>query len=421
LARLGLASLLTGALIGVVGTGFRYCLMLADHLRGDLLTWSHGWPTVGWIIPALTAALVVGFARFLVVRFCPIAAGSGIQRVEAVMRGDEEPASWRIVPFKFIGGILAIGSGLALGREGPTVQMGAALARPWSDWLLPDVTDRRIVVAAGAGAGLAVAFNAPIGAAVFVLEELTRSVAPRLLIAALTAAAIAVAEMRAMLGNSPDFTMLAHGFVAVRALPLYLAFGALLGFIGASYNATIVALLDLSERTRLVSPVVLAALIGMIVGLVSWFTPSLVGGGEVLTQMLLSEPMPLAALGVALAVRFIIGPGSYASGTPGGVFAPLLLVGALCGSLVAQGTDRFAPGWLIPGDCAVVGMAGFFTAVVRTPLTGVILVAEMTGRADLALPLLIAALGAMVATTVIGSEPLYDTLRNRMPSSSGKR
>lgn len=421
LARLSLASVLTGALIGIVGTAFRYCLTLADGARDDLLNWAHRWPYFGWLIPVAIAAVAVGLARFMVVRFCPIAAGSGIQRVEAVMRGDEEPAGLEVVPVKFFGGLLAIGSGLALGREGPTVQMGAALARPWAQWLLPDVSDQRIVVAAGAGAGLGVAFNAPLGAAVFVLEELTRSVAPRLLIATLAAAAIAVAEMRAIFGDSTDFSMIARGFVPNHALPLYLGLGALLGIFGAAYNVTIVWFLDFSERIRIVSPVILAALIGAIVALIAWFTPTLVGGGEILAEHVLSSPMSMGTLGLALVARFILGPACYASGTPGGVFAPLLLVGALFGALFAHGVDQFLPGALLPGDCAVVGMAGFFTAIVRTPLTGVILVAEMTSRADLALPLLVAALGAMVLATLLGSEPLYDTLRNRMPRSSVKR
>jgi chloride channel protein, CIC family len=418
LLRLGFASLISGALIGVVGASFRYCLQGADAARNQLLQWAHHWPAWGWVAPVAATALAAALARFLVVRFCPIAAGSGIQRVEAVMRGEEAPANWRVIPVKFVGGVLAIGSGLALGREGPTVQMGAALATCCSQWLLRDEADRMVVTAAGAGAGLAVAFNAPIGASVFVLEELTRSVAPRLLIATLAAAAIAVAEMRAMLGNGADFSMLRYGFAPNYALAVYLALGALLGALGANYNATIVALLDLSDRINRARPMTIAVLVGLIVGLLAWFTPTLVGSGEMLTQAILFEKLGLSALAVALFSRFLIGPFSYASGTPGGLFAPLLLVGAACGGLFAGAINLLVPEHLVPGDCAVVGMAGFFTAVVRTPLTGIIIVAEMTGRADLALPLLVAALGAMILTTLLGSEPIYDTLRNRISPSS---
>jgi chloride channel protein, CIC family len=415
LLRLGFASLLSGALIGVVGASFRYCLLGADAARNQLVLWAHQLPGWGWVVPAIAAALGAAFARFLVVLFCPIAAGSGIQRVEAVIRGEEAPANWRVVPVKFVGGVLAIGSGLALGREGPTVQMGAALATCCSRLLLRDEADRMVVTAAGAGAGLAVAFNAPIGASVFVLEELTRTVAPRLLIAALTAAAIAVAEMRAMLGNGADFSMLRYGFAPNYTLVVYLALGALLGALGAGYNTTIVALLDLSDRIQGAPPAAVAILVGLVMGLLAWFSPALVGSGEKLTQAILLEQLGLSALAVALFARFLIGPFSYASGTPGGLFAPLLLVGAAGGGLFAAAINFLVPAQLVSADFAVVGMAGFFTAVVRTPLTGIILVAEMTGRADLALPLLVAALGAMILTTLLGSEPIYDTLRNRMP------
>jgi H+/Cl- antiporter ClcA len=191
--------------------------------------------------------------------------------------------------------------------------------------------------------------------------------------------------------------------------------GALLGALGAGYNTTIVALLDLSDRIQGAPPAAVAILVGLVMGLLAWFSPALVGSGEKLTQAILLEQLGLSALAVALFARFLIGPFSYASDTPGGLFAPLLLVGAAGGGLFAAAINFLVPAQLVSADFAVVGMAGFFTAVVRTPLTGIILVAEMTGRADLALPLLVAALGAMILTTLLGSEPIYDTLRNRMP------
>ena len=417
LLGLSLSSLLTGMLIGVVGAGFRFCLERAEAIRTEILQWAHQWPQVGWLIPVFGAAACAGLARYLVVRFSPIAAGSGVQRVEAVIRGEAEPATWRVIPVKFVGGVLAIGSGGALGREGPTVQMGAALGTFWARLFLRNAPDQSVINAAGAGAGLAVAFNAPIGASVFVIEELTRRVTPRLLIATLAASAIAVAEMRALLGNAPDFLVARGAVTPVASLPYYLIAGVLLGVLGAAYNATIVRFLDLFQWLQRLPAVVPAAMVGLVVGLLAWFAPSFVGGGDFLSQTIIWNGLGLSSLATVLVVRFFLGPLSYAPGMPGGLFAPLLLVGAAASALLAGSVNAIWPATLPTTDFAVVGMAAFFTAVVRTPFTGIMLVAEMTERADLALPLLVASLGAILISTALGSEPIYDTLRARMPAN----
>src|SRR5262249_50720068 len=161
--------------------------------------WAHARPHMGWLAPVALGLVGAALARFLVVRIAPTAEGSGIQRVEAVIRGEVEQAPHSIVFVKFFGGLLAMGSGLALGREGPTVQMGSSLSWLSSHFLVRDDEDAGIIGAAGAGAGLAVAFNAPIGGSVFVFEELTSNFTPWLLVATLAAASVAVWTMRLML------------------------------------------------------------------------------------------------------------------------------------------------------------------------------------------------------------------------------
>jgi CIC family chloride channel protein len=420
--RITAASLLTGLLIGAVGGAFRFLLSKADDLRYALVVWAHAWPYLGWLAPVALGTLGAVVARLMVARFAPEAEGSGVQRVEAVFAGDVEPGHPSVIlPVKFFGGLLAIGSGLALGREGPTVQMGAALSGLASRLLVKHDEDSRVIEAAGAGAGLAVAFNAPIGGSVFVFEELTSSFTPWLLLATFAATTSAVWTMRLILGNHFDFTIRQVSLTAVWKGWPFLVLGVLLGAGGAFYNSTIVGMLRLCDRFARVPSVQRAAIIGGVVGLVGWFAPTMIGGGDNLTQAMLAQRFTSSVLVGIFLLRFAIGPWSYAAGCPGGLFAPMLVVGATFGALFGEVLKHFLPALgITPFACAVVGMATLFTACVRAPLTGVVLAVEMTGRGDLTLPLLVASLMAMLITMLLDSEPIYETLKRRMLERQAK-
>jgi len=412
--RISAASIFTGLTIGLVGGAFRYILLDADRLRDLLVYWAHGWPRAGWLLPVVLVALGAGLARLLVVRFAPFAAGSGIQHVEAVFSGEAKPAGLAIVPVKFFGGLLALGSGLALGREGPTVQMGAALASLSSKALALEDADYKIVQAAGAGAGLAVAFNAPIGGSIFVFEELTGSFSPWLLVATLAATSVAIWLMRLMLGSNMDF-IVKQAVNHIWLVSPFLLLGILLGAIGVFYNKITLASLHLSDRYAQIPSVYRAVAIGAAIGLIAWFRPALVGGGDRLTQSILSDRYAMEALLSVFCVRFVIGPLSYAAGTPGGLFTPILLLGASFGAIFSGVLNYFVPALgLSAVACAVVGMAALFAACVRAPLTGIVIVVEMTGRVDLTPGLIAAALGAMIVAILFKNEPIYDSLKRRM-------
>ena len=414
--RISIAALLTGLLIGVVGSAFRLLLGKADDLRYALVVWAHAWPHLGWLAPVALGTLGAAVARLMVARFAPEDEGSGIQRVEALFAGEIKPGSPSIdLAVKFFGGLLAIGSGLALGREGPTVQMGAALSALASRLMVKHDEDRRVIGAAGAGAGLAVAFNAPIGGSVFVFEELTSSFTSWLLLATLAATTFAVWTMRLIFGNHFDFTIGQVSLTAVWKGWPFFVLGVLLGAGGALYNSAIIGLLRFCDRFVRISSVLRAAFIGAVVGLVAWFAPAMVGGGDNLTQAMLTQRFPIAALAGIFLLRFAIGPWSYAAGCPGGLFAPMLVVGASFGAFFGEVLNHLLPALgVTPFACAVVGMATLFTACVRAPLTGIVLAVEMTGRGDLMLPLLSASLMAMLTTMLLDREPIYETLKRRM-------
>jgi CIC family chloride channel protein len=415
LVTLGLLSLLAGAAAGLVTASFRLALEHADRLRDALIGWAHGWHLAGLLLVVASCAAAVAVAASLVRRYSPYASGSGIPHVEAVLKGELTQVPYRLIWVKFFGGLFAIGSGLALGREGPSVQMGASLANLLGEAFRRNGDDCKVLLAAGAGAGLATAFNAPIGGAVFVLEELTRRFDTRVTIATLGASAGAIAVARVLLGDAPDFDVERLPYPGFGTLFIYLALGIIAGCLGVAYNHVILATLAVAERLREWPVETRAALVGAAVGLLAWFLPDLVGGGDPITRRTLSGTETVASVSAIFLLRFVLGPLSYAAGTPGGLFAPILVLGAQSGFLLANFSYPWVPDITpISTALAVVGMAAFFTAVVRAPLTGIILVIEMTAGFTLLLPMLGACFTAMLVPNLLRDAPIYDSLRERI-------
>lgn len=413
-------AIIAGVCIGIVGGAFRWCLQTADHLRIDLVDWAHTLPGPGWLIPMAAAAAGATLAA-LIVRWEPLAAGSGIQHVEAVFLGDARPPLIRLLPAKFVGGVLSMGSGLVLGREGPMVHMGAAVgAETARRTRLPDSEVRMMQTALG-GAGLAVAFNAPIGGALFTLEEVTKSFRLKTVLATLFSAAAAVACSRVVLGNHADFQVDPIGPPALAWLPLFVVFGVLTGIVGAAYNGLVLWFLDHVAAIRRIPTIVTAAAIGAIIGLAMFVYPHSVGGGDDLTQQILDGRHIVAGVVLGLlAVRFIAGPLSYSAAVPGGLFAPLLAVGALWGLLFVACFDAIWPEDVtqLAIPMALVGMAAFFGATVRAPVTAIVLVTEMTATTEVLVPMMAATGAAVLVGYLLGSPPIYDSLRERMPTEA---
>ena len=355
-----------GALAGLVGAMFRLALQYADGWRDALIAQAHGAGLAGFfcVIGGCAAAALI--AAWLVRGFSPHASGSGIPHVEAVLSGQLPHAPFNLVPVKFVGGVLAIGSGLALGREGPSVQMGASLAHLAGAAFRRNWPDRRALLAAGAGAGLAAAFNAPIAGAIFVLEELVRRFETRTAIAALGASATAIAVSRLLLGDVPDFVVDPLAFAGPQTTALFYLLGVVAGFLVVASNGTLPGTLAPANRLGRWPVEARAGLIGAAVGVLAWFLPHLVGGGHEVAQSTLTGGGTLASLPLVFLLRFGLGAVSYAAQTPGGLFAPLLVVGAQLGLLFGLACRLVLPGLDTPTVAfAVVGMAAFFTGVVR--------------------------------------------------------
>jgi CIC family chloride channel protein len=412
LLALALLALIVGAGAGIVGALFQIALKRGDAYRNALIAWAHGEQFVGLLLLTALSATAVAAAAWLVRRFSPLAAGSGVPHVEAVLRGELPQMPFYLVPIKFVGGLLAIGSGLALGREGPSIQMGASVGYRIGQMFRRNLSDCRVLLAAGAGAGLATAFNAPIAGAIFVLEELVQKFETRIAIAALGASATAIAVARIFIGDAPDFDVDSLVYADARVRPLYFVLGAIAGLVAILYNRALLVTIAAANRLERWPVPLRAALVGAAIGILAWFAPGLVGGGDAITQAVLSGTAALALVPSVFLLRFVLGTVSYAARTPGGLFAPMLVLGAQLGLVFGVACRLAFPDLHIqPVGFAVVGMAAFFTGVVRSPLTGIVLVVEMTGSVHMLLPMLGACFAAMLVPTLLHDSPIYETLR----------
>jgi chloride channel protein, CIC family len=410
-----IAAALVGALTGVSAASFRLLLEEAARWRSALAGWAHNhwWGLVAIVLISASAAAT---AAALVRHVEPHAEGSGIPRVEAIADGRIKPDRFRILPIKYIGGLLAIGAGLALGREGPSVQMGGTAAVIIATLTRRNRADLRILVAGGAAAGLATAFNAPIAGGVFVLEELIKRFDPRTTVATLVASASGFAAAHLLVESQEDFYMAPLADPRLPDSGWVFAIGVATGVLGVLYKKAVMAGLRRADASRWPKEV-RAALTGAVVGLIVWFAPNLAGSGNNLTQdALLGHGTLLAVTGIFV-VRFALGVISYAAATPGGLFAPMLVLGADAGLIVGLLAAHFAP-HDAPNlaATALIGMAAFFAGTVQAPVTGLILATEMTNNSNQLPPMLGACAIAMLVAVVLRSRPIYDQLAERSAS-----
>ena len=409
---LALLSIIVGSLAGLVGAIFRLGLQRADEIRTSFIERAHSWGGGGLVLILSGTALATGIAAWMVRRFAPESSGSGIPHVERQLKVGWSGNPAAIFVVKFVGGLIAIGSGLALGREGPTVQMGSGIGQLIGKAYRRNQNECRVLVAAGAGAGLATAFNAPIAGAIFVLEELVGGFDIPVTIATLGSSAGAIAVSRVFLGHAPDFHVTSLGYPGFGTVPVHLVLGTVMGLLGVAYNRALLGALALTARLSQIRVEWRAAVIGAMVGLLGWFGPSLVGGGDHITQEALNGNVLFGSLGGAFLIRFLLWPVSYAALTPGGLFAPMLTIGSQSGLLFATLWCRWFPhNSSLPQEFAIVGMAAFFASVVRAPITGIILVIELTGSFSLLLPMLGATFAAVTIATILKDPPIYESLR----------
>lgn len=407
-------TLAAGGGCGLLAVAFHTAILATDRaLIGSAQAGSGPWrilltllfPTLGGLVAGL--GLTYGF---------PAARGSGIPQVKAAYAVQVERIRLRDGAAKFAITTLQIGSGASLGREGPTVHMCAALSSAFGRWLALSPRSVRRLLPVGAAAGVAAAFNAPIAAVTFTVEEIVGTLDQTVLSGVVVAAALAAVIEHTLLGSHPIFE-LDHPVVLqhLSALYLHVLLGLLAGFTSVAFNAALLRLRADFRRLRWlpdwVKPGAGGLLTGAcaVAGLLLVGSPGVAGGGYTQLAQALNGSLPVKTLLVLGALKFGATLFSYSSGGAGGLFAPALFIGAMLGGSVGWLGEQTL-GYHELGEFALVGMGAVFAGVVRAPITSVLIIFEMTNGYGLVLPLMIANTIAYLIAKKFDHRGLYDAL-----------
>ena len=379
--------------------------------------WLGAWRVhASTLLPAwiLLPAVGLGFGYLtgvLVERLAPEAAGSGIPHVKAALANVPINLSWRVACVKLLTSILALGSGLALGRQGPTVHVGAALAAGLSRWVPTSPDHRRQLIAAGAGAGLAAAFNTPITGVLFVVEELLQDLSGLTLGTAILASFTGAVVSRILGGRSLDLSLVltAHSTTfSLKELPFFLLLGILAGLLGSLFDRLIMASLRFYRELRLSLPLRIA-LAGCVSGVAIAFLPPAFRDNSGLREFLITGEAGWQLAAIAFVAQFILTLVAFGSGAPGGLFAPSLILGSALGYLVGLAEYNLM-GVGSPATYALAGMGAFFSVVSRVPITAIVIVFEMTTDFNLVLPLMIGSVTAYLIAEQIEPGSIYNRI-----------
>lgn len=409
-------SSIVGLFVGVVGSLFQMGINAIISFKSNLIFSWWFFDDYLWIPYMFSSAIMVFLSIYIVRKYAPEAAGSGIQEIEGILEDKREMHSFRVILVKFFGGIFSLGAGMVMGREGPTVQIGGALGHIVSSFIELKKGKIKILIAAGAGAGLAVTFNAPLAGILFVLEEMRSQLQYSYLsfLSVISSVVAGVIVLHVMLGNFVYISMDILPVLQTKELWIFLIFGAVFGILGLLFNTLLVKFADIFASFYGWKLNVFTLSIGAIVGLFVWSWPQSVGDGFNVILSSFNSGFALGSLFVLIIVRFIMTFISYGTGAPGGIFAPMLAIGTLFGLWFGDVINDIFPQYTIsPEVFAVVGMSALFSATVRAPLTGIMLVVELTQNYNLILPLIITSLIATIVVRVLGGRPIYTVLLER--------
>ncbi|MGN0528011.1 MAG: ClC family H(+)/Cl(-) exchange transporter [Eubacterium sp.] len=401
-----------GIVAGLVCVLYRYLLSFAEAYLYRVIDWTGGIAlrTVLWLLILAALGVFVAFVN----RWEPMAAGSGIPQINSEIKGRLSPDWRRVIAAKLVGGTTSVFAGLSLGREGPSVQLGGMAAKGVAKITKADKTTELRMISCGAGAGMAAAFNAPLAGIMFVLEEIHHSFDKNILCMGIVSTVTADYISKLFFGQNTVFNYDTVNF-PLQKYWLLILLGIILGVSGSCYTFIMIKAQDLYKSIKKISNYVKMPVIFVLSGVVGLYIPQILCGGHSMVEYLLKEHPTVSIMFFLLVAKFLFGAVSFASGAPGGTLYPLCILGtylgAVFGNTAVDLLNLEADMWQ---EFVVIGMAGFFASTVKSPITGIVLVFELTGNMSNLLPLATVSLISYAVSNLIGSQPIYEALSSRI-------
>ena len=412
--KIFILTLVIGAVSGLAAVSFHLLLdFLQDNVIYRAAAVAHWWRLPLIIVIPAVGGLVAGAGLYF---FAPEARGSGIPQVKTAFYLDSGRIPARVIAGKMLLSAFNIGTGASLGREGPTVQICAALAS--LSGRVFAISRRRLqsLIPIGAAAGLAAAFNTPIAAVTFTLEEILGDSAGKPLGSIVIAAVIAAVIERSILGENPIFSVPSYKLNAAIELVAYAVLGLLAGLAATAFNVSLLKLRAFFKGQKMIPQWAAPGAGGLILGgigvaaLLSTGSSSIFGVGYSQLSVELQGGLPLKVLLILGVLKLVATVTSYGSGSSGGIFGPSLYIGGMLGGAIGVITQSVLHAKTAPGAFALVGMGAVFAGVVRAPVTSIVMIFEMTNNYSIILPLMIANITSYALASRLNPMPIYDAL-----------
>jgi len=410
--KLSIEALLIGLFSGLIVSLYRLSLDLSESFLNNTLSFIKGdlLLTIGWFL----ILALMGFITAILIKWDSNSSGSGIPQVIGEVKGYFDVSWWKTTIAKFISGTLTALGGLSLGREGPSVQLGAMAAKGVSKYLPNTKTDEKRLLVCGSGAGLAATFSAPLAGFIFTLEEINKSFDRAIVLVGLISAIVADLVSKFFFGQNPIFPFTSLN-LPLEYYWLLIILGITIGICGYIYNIGMIKASDLWNKFNHIPIEIRFVLVFMITGIVGLFLPEVLGGGYSMMSLIQLSIPPLSVLIVLLIGKYLLLIFCFGSGAPGGIFYPVLVIGAYVGAIFSV---IVIPIFGLENEIAykfiMISMAAMFASSVRTPITAVVLISEMTGVTNSLVAMIIVTVIAYMIPTILGNAPIYDTLLKRL-------